>query len=516
MLKNLKPYLMNDLNNIVGSLKGKKVAFFHSHILWASHFETELELIELIHNQASSVVSFVCNDDLGSCDHSSKFDLFTCSSCIKRRNVGLSLAPKTKVIPVKPKNASFSISPEISVAEFIKLNYKSFDVGYAVLSSMIHKIKDPYLEIRNNFDEFQSLVNSSIGLYEFFLESLIKEKIDIVIIFNGRFAHTRSLLRASEKLSLTYYTHERGSRMSKFMLFKNTMPHDIEYFHGNLMNLWDNTKIEEQHKIKISEEFYTNRKNGSPKEWFSFVKNQEKQLLPDNFNTSKYNICIFLSSEDEFSSIGDKRKRLLFDSQIEGLQYLFKNLKMEGTDMHFYIRMHPNSSKSVGFIEEVKRFENEYVKVIEPLSPVSTYHLLDNVNKAVTFGSTIGIEATFWGKPSINLDNAFYINLDVTYNPKDKSDIINLILDKNLPPKPKENTLPYGYYLSEFGYDFRYYMADTFGSGKYKDFDLNAVKGLPYKKPYKYKYIPYRFSKIIYKYKTEFIYYLQKKYKLFF
>jgi hypothetical protein len=499
-----------EIDQTIEELKNSKIAIFHSHVLWPSHFETELELIELLNNKGASIVSYVCNDNLRCCDHSLKFDLFTCSHCILKREEGLKLVDKTKQLSIKLNDSNYPLDPNLSISEFVQLKHNNFDFGYAVLSSMIQQTRDPYITIKDHFYEFQKLVNNSIALYDYFIKSLVQEKIDTIFIFNGRFVHTRALLRAAEYLKINYYTHERGSSKNKFMLYKNTLPHDIDYFHSNMIHVWDNKKVDDLVKVNIANDFFHNRKNGRPKEWFSFIKHQEIGLLPDSFNPSKHNVVIYLSSEDEFSAIGDIRKRLLFSSQIEGLQFIF-NDSFDSSRIHFYIRMHPNSSKSSKFIEDVKKFESNYITVLEPSSPVSTYHLLDNANKVITFGSTIGIEATFWGKPSINLDNAFYIKLDVTYNPPTKEIAKNLIKDINLQPLSKENAYPYGYYLSVFGYEYFTYKPNTLGSGTYKNIDLNEIKGIKYREVKRYRLFPYKWSKIINKYQHKIDYLLKTR-----
>jgi len=482
-----------DLDQILSSYKGKKVAFFHSHILWSSHFETELELIELFQKNDAEIISYICDDVLGTCDQTIKFDMFTCSSCIKRRKTGLSLVGKTKQIKIQLNKSinHYNLSPDISISDLVQLKHNNFDFGYASLSSMIHRTRDPYIKISDHFTEFKNFINISISLYEFYLDSLKKDKPDLIIIFNGRFAYTRALLRAAEYLKIEFYTHERGANKDKFMLFKNTMPHNLDYFHESILREWSKSLPSLEIKKNIAEDFYINRRNGKPQDWVSFITKQQKNLLPEKFNPSNYNIGIFMSSEDEFSAIGDSWKRPFFNSQVEGLKFLFRESYIED-NIHFYIRMHPNSSKLQSFIDEINQFSSNNITIIEPLSPISSYDLLDNVDKVITFGSTIGIEGAFWGKPVINLDNAFYFNLDVCYNPLSKESIIDLVKNKNLVPKPKENIYPYGYYFSVFGYDYNIYKPQNFESGTYKNVNLNYIQGVKKRDVKGIKYISYK------------------------
>ena len=59
-------------------LNPKKVAFFHSHLFWIPHFETELELINKFQKSGSEVISYVCNAGLKKCDSNVNGSLKTC------------------------------------------------------------------------------------------------------------------------------------------------------------------------------------------------------------------------------------------------------------------------------------------------------------------------------------------------------------------------------------------------------------------------------------------------------
>ena len=145
----------------------------------------------------------------------------------------------------------------------------------------------------------------------------------------------------------------------------------------------------------------------------------------------------------------------------------------ENSKVHWFIRMHPNSKGDLFFQNEVKKFAGDRVTVILPDSKISSYQLLLDVDKVLVFGSTIGVEACFWGKPTINLDNALYQNLDVAYTPNRKEDISSLVFDEALPPKPILGALMYGYFFNTFGYPFKYYAPQDFGDGTFMGKNIN-------------------------------------------
>ena len=85
--------------------------------------------------------------------------------------------------------------------------------------------------------------------------------------------------------------------------------------------------------------------------------------------------------------------------------------------------------------------------ILGPLSPVSSYQLLLNCEKSVTFMSTIGVEATYWGKPSIILSNALYKGIGAVYEPKNIKELVGYIKFLGLQVKQKESALAYGAFI---------------------------------------------------------------------
>ncbi|MCZ8144135.1 hypothetical protein [Flavobacterium sp.] len=455
----------------------KKVAFFHSHVNWPSHLETELELMHYFDAQ-TEVLSYQCNDVLQRCDGNPHRDLYYCSKCISKRLKGLQLMRRPfRSIPIQLMGDKLSLDLDLSIEEFKKMCHHNFDVGYAVLSSVVSIYRDAYPTLRKYASDFQDFYANSIQLYDFFIQSFSKEQPDLVVIFNGRFAYTRALLRACEAMNIPFYTHERGADPTKFMMYPKALPHDMKLYNSIMLEAWNDDSVSLTEKTAIAEKYYQDRMAGKSQSWFSFVANQEKEKLPEQWNPNHYNIGIFLSSEDEFIAIGNTWEAGLFSNQLVGIQQLFEKLPRK-ENCHFYIRIHPNSKQSVDFIRNLKALENDAVTVILPDSKYSTYKLMMEVDKVISFGSTVGIEATFWGKTSVGLGQSFYTALEAVYFPTSIDMAIQYIDDDSLVPIAKERALPYAYHLATFGYAFQTYKGESIMVGSFNGTDLNTVRGI--------------------------------------
>ncbi len=148
----------------------------------------------------------------------------------------------------------------------------------------------------------------------------------------------------------------------------------------------------------------------------------------------------------------------MYSTQNEAIS-LILNEFIGNNNYHFYLRNHPNLSQvNNSQTAEVKKFNFDNFTLIDASSPVDTYSLMKSCNVIISFGSTIGIEATYHGKISILLGKSFYTNLDVVYEPSSFEQLYDLLYNyKNLKPKPKFSTLSYGYYMAQRGEEYKYF-----------------------------------------------------------
>jgi hypothetical protein len=97
--------------------------------------------------------------------------------------------------------------------------------------------------------------------------------------------------------------------------------------------------------------------------------------------------------------------------------------------------------------------------------------LMKESDTVLTFGSSTGIEAAFWGTPSILAGKSFYRDLGATYVAKSRDDLLRL-LQTDLEPKGKEGALKYAYYQATYGTKFKYFQATGTMHGRFKERDL--------------------------------------------
>ncbi len=453
------------------------VAFYEPYAINTPHYETCLELMQKYLDAGDKVILLYCNGDLTSCDVNKDHNPIICLKCISKRTNGLKLLNK-KIIVKRLVGSGYNNTKEDFVNKFNDLNslyYENFDVGYGVSSSIISMTRNPTININEQNKLIEKLIFSSILVYNAINDFLSKNDTDKLYIFSGRFCILRAALRACQKNNVDCYMHERGSNHNKYSLTKNNLLHEIKPFQERMQLKWET--YEKENALIEAKKFYLARRDGEIGNWYSFTKTQVKGKLPPGFDAKKMNLGIFVSSEDEFAAIGKEWKNNLYESQLDGVRKIIRSIKNSKLNVHLYIRIHPNlKNVKKDIIAPWYELKNDFVDIISPQSDISSYTLLDNCDKILTFGSTIGIEASFWDKPSILCGNSFYKGLGSTYEPENHKEVTELILTSILKPLRKEGALKYGLYVANFGEPFIYYKPYDVFKGRFKRKEVSYNK----------------------------------------
>ena len=447
-----------------------KVAFFETYVLWPTHYETELELM-MVHLQAGDDVSqLYCNSNLINCDQNPWKELQTCLNCNAIRKHGYKFLP-AKIRSIPFLNLNSDQKQQIAalkksfrdISELKELTLHNFDIGFAVASSVISNIRTADPDTVKNAAIIENYITAAAGVYFSVLNYIESEKPDRFYAFNGRLSHPKAVLRACEAAKVDCYIHERSGSVQKYVAIKNATPHNLTVARNNIELLWN--EMDATKRVELSSAFFEKKYKSLNGSWYSFTKDQTDEI-PENWDATKQNVLVFNSSEDEFASVGKEWYNPLYKNQLEALTFIIRDLpQIENT--HVYLRVHPNLKK---VDNEDKRalynLKGENFTLIPAESSVSTYRTLAAADKVITFGSTMGIEATYMRKPSILAGISMYRELQCTYNPQSHQELMELIR-KPLQPKPLEGALKAALYYSEFGIPYRFYTPDNMTEGHF-------------------------------------------------
>lgn len=363
-----------------------------------------------------------------------------------------------------------------SLAELKNYKYKNYNAGLACASSLITRLRSTGTDLTQCRTLVRRIIVSGISVYEFTRTILNKHKPDLLYIFNGRFANNRAIMEAANESNTDWLIHERGADKHRYALF-SYMPQNLDRRRSQITEAWENASHRPE-AVAIAREFFHGRRKGTEQGWRSFTAAQESGKSLRIEEKGSRLITYFVSSDDEFASIGDVINWRNWISQtyaIETLLDIVANLP----DLVLAIRLHPHLSHK--HPSELDRWLNmelpDNVVIIAPDDATDTYALMEASSSVVTSGSTTGIEAVFWGTPSICLGPSLYENLDAVYLPDTPAELKELLTRERLSVQP-ERALPYGYYMSTFGFKFQHYEPETLFTGKFLGVNLQEEHSL--------------------------------------
>ena len=432
-----------------------------------------------------------------------------CAICKNLTDKGISKLSGKFTVLTTPKilNENNLKNKFFSKGNIKKLYYKKFDIGASIYSSYIGLSRDHELDGYLSQNSLNNLLKTSKTIYDFFEKYLNKNKVKKIILYNGRHNQYRPLLRVAQKRKIETEIMEYsgdGKNENGVRSFFNNLPTDINYLYKLIIENWKNSKK----KNNCDYYFRYKRQGKIVHDKKSYIYKQNPLELPKNWKKEDINIVFFTSSQDEYAALGGEYDNTIYKDQTDAIikiSNFVKKYKKKNKKIVLWVRCHPNLenvfwkyNKSINFLHEPEK----NINIIEPNSTISSYMLMRECNKVITYNSLTGIEAVYWKKPSIVLGRRVYEKLDCVYTPKNHIHNTQLILKEQLKPKKLIGSLKFASFWVEGGYKIKYLKGNL-------------------KIGYKFKNSPIRisyFEKIIYlfeKFKQYCVYNYLISYKLF-
>ena len=426
-------------------------------------FETELELIRKHEKSGDTISVLQCTGNLGNCFWNPDKKKFICSRCCSKFKHGWRVLNAGKEVELKqfPPNKLKHLDLPIafnSVDDLKRYRYDNENIGYGVASRLISLFRDHRFDTVIHRREVFRELNTSIQVYETLKNEFKEFKPDRVYIFNGRITTQLPVVLLCKRMDIEFYSYEVAYTPNRYLLRKNSTSHSRHTMREEIDLLWATGGAKRE---KVARLFFQERRAGADQDKMaSFTKHQVKNLLPKGFNKDKKNIAIFNSTIDEYAAIEGWENPLYKPDETVGIRRILESFESDERYM-FYLRVHPHMKEvpvTTSQLQDIRslnsRFRNLYV--IWSADIVDSYELMNACEKVVTFGSTIGIEAAYWGKPSILAGRAVYENFDCVYTPKTHEELVKL-LKEDLPPLLAESALKYGFREKSHGIPYKYF-----------------------------------------------------------
>ncbi len=483
--------------------KNRLLISFAPFATWSPHFETELEIIQNHLDCGGKALILSCGGNLKICEPNPKHELLLCAVCKSRFQSGVRWLNGIEV----RQNVFYSLTNEqkFIIHELSSRTWRSFDelrsfmiegadVGLSAASSIISFLREPEPDIELYQDIVKKHVETAVTVFFSIKNQLIKYNPDSLLIFNGRFSSLRPALRAAQLLGKDCDVHERASDIDKYSVFKNTYPHNLRAIKEQMQDVYFKSTLNDYEKRKLALNWFEERRKGVDQAWPSLIKHQQLNLLPDFFTSDKINVVIFISSDDEYMACAEWDNPYYLD-QNKAIASLMDDIG-DDTRIRVFVRVHPilkgvknTQTKNINMLAE----KYKSIHIIPAESLVHSYSLIDAADVVITYGSTVGIEASYAGKLSILMGRALYDSLGVCVCPKSHGELVVILRDiasgetYSLPSEREFGLVKFGLFNRLWGESFNYldptglYSAQMIRNGKITNIKANFGIRLIYK-----------------------------------
>jgi len=317
-----------------------------------------------------------------------------------------------------------SDSPSFDLQPSEALSIIAAEVAYLELIAVVREAEPSREKYKDRLKNYEQ---TFLHTYLRTIEILNKENVDRVYLYNGRFLQERAVWEACLFLQIPtiFYEKFNPSWKNRYFLFQNPT-HSPSYRSSIMLDFGIKLKNQDfNHYKAVGTKWFESRMLGITQDY------TEKQSNAFQFNFTKPFIVFFHSSEDELITTDLQSK--VWGNQISALTSLVNVIEDIGR-FNLVIRCHPNllhKSKneillwrSLGAELEAK---HSWISFVDPDSSISSYGLIMKAESVVTVGSTIGVEAAFWGKKSVLIGRAFHESMDITLNPENKDQLREML-----------------------------------------------------------------------------------------
>ena len=428
----------------------------YSHTsLWPVHNAESVELAKAALGRGNDVYWLQCEGELASCPANGEHSLLACAECkvrsslVRRDFLDESIHFETLRLSHVPVELE-----QVSAVQFLRdFCFDDAPLGELVLSQLVEATLDTIIPDSVVENQGRRLLQNAINLYQASLNFIHDRGIDEVYAWNGRRPSDGPVLWAAKKMGVDYYAHITGGSRTSLLVLPATKIHDrvasSEFREGLIADA--KAELGTATVMAQGEEFFERNRNGT----LDTIGYRHFRSARGSASSAsrKASWVYFSNSPFERGFMSDWADGLIDARDQFDLLTKLHSLLPKDARMQFTVRWHPNLRNAgpglrIALNQCVESTPDFYH--VPPESDLDSHALMEEADVVVSNGSTMGIEATLFGKPSILAGVAGYSGMDGVYEVRSVSELSKL-LQTPLSPKAADKAREYGWYLANFG-----------------------------------------------------------------
>jgi hypothetical protein len=315
-------------------------------------------------------------------------------------------------------------------------------IGLGVLSSISSLTTIQY---PNSLDEYGSVLEPAWRSAHLSLR--IGQRVrglgyDRVYIFNGRHCYSRPFCDVVEQ-ACEIIRYEQGSAGNRYVSAPGSVNHPMW-----LKRLIDDHDFDPA----AGDAFFRERLEKDPRTEVGLLTEMQRSgALPECVRGGEF-ITFFTSSSDEMFAITDDPLYGFFPTQHEVAVALGDACRALG--LKLVVRLHPHLRfKHPAWLREwdLDALRARGLLILSPADACDSYALLRASKAVVTTGSTVGLEATYLGIPSLVVGDWVAGRLGACVVANTADEIARFVASPVMPPNARKGALQYGSYYKRGG-----------------------------------------------------------------
>ncbi len=427
----------------------------YSNVISAEmHIATTIEIIQNHLDKKNKVYFFPFeSNEIGCFKHNIK----NCKYCSNQKNYIYQSLFKERIeqTNIKLTGKKYNYPEFKSINELLNYKYDDMPIGELVMSTITDQSREVVSDINEIKDFVNIFLNNGIELYLEAKKFINEKKIELVYVWNGRRSTDGPIVYAAKNNNIKFNTYITGGNSKSYVVQPTTTTHDLIYNKKRSEDFYNKYYLNQKTKLFYIDQakgFFNYMRHGGEKVWgYPYYKD----LFNDKINIKKRKndkkiFTIYTSSYYEFFALG-KDFRVKKNQDINHYKNILQILNCENIIDQYDVRVrwHPNlitaGKEELEKINSIINSTKDKVIHYPPENKVNSYKLLEKSDLIMSFGSTIGIEATFYNKPSILWGVAYYEDTGGVYDINSLNELENLLRNE-LKPKPYEKSLKFAFH----------------------------------------------------------------------
>lgn len=404
-------------------------------------FEVALARVADLHDSGAKLKVLVCDGAVRGCVANPLSLAATCNHCRRIRTDAVSrLAQGTETISL---DALYARAPQVRLDEAEQQELSACVESTILTFYRRDAARSSRRSLRSVVFEalFRRYHRHTLFVHAATRALLSSGSVDRIEFFNGRIVPTRGAMIAARHAGRDFGVIEVSGQDRKLTVASNSSVHDLAFKRAELAQFIDSGAADRQRGVA----FYEYRRNGLETNDRSFTRHQQQGLLGP---AGRPVVAIFTSSADELKVSGPQ---WFTEASREPVHFITALADLLANEFEVIVRMHPNQQgdkTGAAAAMQAALAKSPRIRLVPPRSKVSTYELIDAAAAVITFGSTVGLEATYWGKPSILAGRAVWDEAGVAYTAETANEVAGLLRGK-LSPRSKEIAIQVGAYYQQ-------------------------------------------------------------------